>query len=162
MNGRSQLDTAPNCGLQLRKTRDLRVPPNSCTRRVMQTSSAGNCWSLPANDLAAPLDADVVKAHLSWHGRACRRDRQHPDLAEQALRGRRAPQLPLAPSTLLPVHLFKFSLSGKHGAVQFEGKAVIEPEHVGSIDTRPVRDLVEDILEGGEDAFETRRLKYGF
>ena len=43
-----------------------------------------------------------------------------------------------------------------------EGKAGIEPEHVGSIDTGPVRDLVEDILEGGKDAFETRRLKYGF
>lgn len=43
-----------------------------------------------------------------------------------------------------------------------KGKAVIEPEHTGSIDTRPVRDLVEDILEGGKDAFETRRLKYGF
>ena len=43
-----------------------------------------------------------------------------------------------------------------------EGKASIEPEHMGSIDTRPVRDMVEDILEGGKDAFETRRLKYGF
>ena len=43
-----------------------------------------------------------------------------------------------------------------------EGKAVIEPEHMGSIDTQPVRDLVENILEGGKDAFETRRLKYGF
>lgn len=43
-----------------------------------------------------------------------------------------------------------------------EGKAVIEPEHMGSIDTQPVRDMVENILEGGKDAFETRRLKYGF
>ena len=43
-----------------------------------------------------------------------------------------------------------------------EGKAVIEPGHVGSIDTPPVRDLVENILEGGKDAFETRRRKYGF
>ena len=42
------------------------------------------------------------------------------------------------------------------------GKAAIKPEHMGSIDTRAVRDLVEDILEGGKDAFETRRLKYGF
>ena len=25
-----------------------------------------------------------------------------------------------------------------------------------------VRELVEEILEGGKDAFETRRLKYGF
>ena len=43
-----------------------------------------------------------------------------------------------------------------------EGKAVIDSEHMGSIDTQPVRDLVENILEGGRDAFETRRLKYGF
>ena len=42
------------------------------------------------------------------------------------------------------------------------GNAVIRPEHVGSIDARQVRELVEEILEGGKDAFETRRLKYGF
>ena len=42
------------------------------------------------------------------------------------------------------------------------GRARIAPEHLGSIDTQPVRALVEDILEGGKDAFETRRLKYGF
>lgn len=42
------------------------------------------------------------------------------------------------------------------------GKATIKPEHMGSIDAQPVRDLVEDILEGGKEAFETRRLKYGF
>ena len=42
------------------------------------------------------------------------------------------------------------------------GKAAIKPEHMGSIDAKLVRDLVEDILEGGKDAFETRRLKYGF
>ena len=43
-----------------------------------------------------------------------------------------------------------------------EGRATIRPEHMGSIDTQPVRELVEEILEGGKDAFETRRLKYGF
>ena len=43
-----------------------------------------------------------------------------------------------------------------------EGRASIMPKHVGSIDAGPVRDLVEDILEGGKNAFETRRLKYGF
>lgn len=43
-----------------------------------------------------------------------------------------------------------------------EGKAFIRPEHMGSIDAEPVRELVEDILEGGKHAFETRRLKYGF
>ena len=42
------------------------------------------------------------------------------------------------------------------------GKATIRHEHMGSIDDRPVRELVEEILEGGKDAFETRRLKYGF
>ena len=43
-----------------------------------------------------------------------------------------------------------------------EGSATIRPEHRGSIDAQPVRELVEEILEGGKDAFETRRLKYGF
>ena len=48
--------------------------------------------------------------------------------------------------------------SGESGG----GQGRIAPEHLGSIDTQPVRALVEDILEGGKDAFETRRLKYGF
>ena len=43
-----------------------------------------------------------------------------------------------------------------------EGRARIAPEHIGSIDAGPVRALVEDLLEGGKDAFEKRRLKYGF
>ena len=43
-----------------------------------------------------------------------------------------------------------------------EGSAKIAPEHVGSIDARSVRKLVEELLEGGEDAFERRRRKYGF
>ena len=43
-----------------------------------------------------------------------------------------------------------------------KGKAAVRPEHIGSIDSRQVRELVEEILEGGKDAFETRRLKYGF
>ena len=42
------------------------------------------------------------------------------------------------------------------------GYARIAPEHVGSIDDRQVRELVEEILEGGKDAFERRRRKYGF
>ena len=42
------------------------------------------------------------------------------------------------------------------------GNARIDPDHMGSIDARPVREMVEEILEGGKDAFETRRLKYGF
>jgi hypothetical protein len=43
-----------------------------------------------------------------------------------------------------------------------EGHAKIAPEYMGSIDSRPVRELVEEILEGGKDAFEMRRSKYGF
>ncbi len=43
-----------------------------------------------------------------------------------------------------------------------EGRAKIATEHMGSIDSQPVRDLVEDILEGGRAAFEMRRSKYGF
>ena len=43
-----------------------------------------------------------------------------------------------------------------------EGQAKIEPQHMGSIDSKPVRELVEGILEGGKDAFEMRRSKYGF
>ena len=42
------------------------------------------------------------------------------------------------------------------------GKAFIKRQHMGSIDSQPVRELVEEILEGGKNAFETRRLKYGF
>jgi hypothetical protein len=43
-----------------------------------------------------------------------------------------------------------------------EGQASIRPEYMGSIDGQPVRELVEEILEGGKTAFEMRRLKYGF
>ncbi len=43
-----------------------------------------------------------------------------------------------------------------------EGQARIPPEHMGSIESGPVRELVEEILEGGKAAFEMRRSKYGF
>ena len=43
-----------------------------------------------------------------------------------------------------------------------EGHARIATKHMGSIDARPVCELVEEILEGGKDAFEMRRSKYGF
>ena len=43
-----------------------------------------------------------------------------------------------------------------------EGRAFLSPEHMGSIDTPAVRTLVEEILEGGKEAFERRRRKYGF
>lgn len=43
-----------------------------------------------------------------------------------------------------------------------EGFARIPREHMGSIDAEPVRRLVGELLEGGEEAFERRRRKYGF
>ena len=43
-----------------------------------------------------------------------------------------------------------------------EGSAKIARQHMGSIDAQPVRRLVEKLLEGGEEAFERRRRKYGF
>ena len=43
-----------------------------------------------------------------------------------------------------------------------EGRARIAREHMGSIDDQLVRELIEDLLEGGKDAFEKRRHKYGF
>ena len=43
-----------------------------------------------------------------------------------------------------------------------EGQARIARKHMASIDSRPVRELVEEILEGGKAAFEMRRSKYGF
>ena len=42
------------------------------------------------------------------------------------------------------------------------GRAKIKLEHRGSIDVGPVRALVEELLEGGEEAFKRRRRKYGF
>lgn len=42
------------------------------------------------------------------------------------------------------------------------GRARIEDGHRGAIDQPPVRELVEEILEGGKTAFERRRAKYGF
>ena len=42
------------------------------------------------------------------------------------------------------------------------GRARIASEHMSSIDAKPVRELVEEILEGGKEAFERRRRKYGF
>ncbi|MCY4153341.1 MAG: hypothetical protein OXE94_14055 [Aestuariivita sp.] len=48
------------------------------------------------------------------------------------------------------------------GLSNSEGRAFIAPEHTGAIDSKSVRELVEDILEGGRDAFEARQRKYGF
>lgn len=43
-----------------------------------------------------------------------------------------------------------------------QGRATIPLEYMGSIDSKSVCELVEEVLEGGKDAFEMRRLKYGF
>ncbi|MCH7645432.1 MAG: phosphoesterase, partial [Myxococcales bacterium] len=43
-----------------------------------------------------------------------------------------------------------------------QGHATIRAETMGAIDSKPVRTLLEETLEGGKDAFETRRLKYGY
>ncbi len=40
--------------------------------------------------------------------------------------------------------------------------AQISPQQVGSLEETSVRELVEEILEGGKAAFERRRSKYGF
>lgn len=41
-------------------------------------------------------------------------------------------------------------------------RAVLPTARVGSLDDAPVRVLVEELLEGGKTAFETRRYRYGF
>jgi predicted ATPase len=45
---------------------------------------------------------------------------------------------------------------------QGEQHGRVPPEHMGSIDAKPVQHLVGEILEGGRAAFELRRLKYGY
>ena len=44
----------------------------------------------------------------------------------------------------------------------YDGHADVPPAHMGAIDKTSVAVLVEEILEGGKDAFQTRRQKYGF
>lgn len=43
-----------------------------------------------------------------------------------------------------------------------EAGGTVREEHMGSIDGAPIRNLVEEILEGGRDAFLKRKKKYGF
>lgn len=49
-------------------------------------------------------------------------------------------------------------LSARTGAQD----GALAAKHMGAIDSRGVRELVEEVLEGGRRAFELRRLKYGF
>lgn len=53
-------------------------------------------------------------------------------------------------------------LTPESDAVSGALTGVVKPEHRGAIDNEPVRKLVEEILEGGRDAFFVRREKYGF
>ncbi|WP_457663221.1 hypothetical protein [Sinorhizobium medicae] len=41
-------------------------------------------------------------------------------------------------------------------------RTVIEENLCGSIDVPGIKNLVKDLLEGGQRAFTTRRAKYGF
>lgn len=43
-----------------------------------------------------------------------------------------------------------------------DGHAEVPREHIGAIDRPAVAALVEEILEGGKEAFQQRRMKYGF
>lgn len=43
-----------------------------------------------------------------------------------------------------------------------QGHTEIPSAYLGSIDARAVREFVGEVLEGGKEAFEMRRLKYGF
>ncbi|MCY3968053.1 MAG: AAA family ATPase, partial [bacterium] len=51
---------------------------------------------------------------------------------------------------------------GDANNINSDARAFLNPDHAGSIDTPEVRTLVEEILEGGKEAFERRRRKYGF
>lgn len=43
-----------------------------------------------------------------------------------------------------------------------DGSATMAPEHMGSINAGSVRKLVEELLEGGEEAFSAGVAKCGF
>jgi hypothetical protein len=42
------------------------------------------------------------------------------------------------------------------------GRGRVDMASIGSIDNTSVRELTEELLEGGRVAFEMRRMKYGF
>lgn len=52
------------------------------------------------------------------------------------------------------------ALIAEDGANGVAGRTV--ENGLGSIDHPPVREMVEELLEGGRDAFNTRRYLYGF
>jgi hypothetical protein len=47
-------------------------------------------------------------------------------------------------------------------AARNDGNGAFTAKHMGAIDSRGVRELVEEVLDGGRRAFELRRQKYGF
>lgn len=51
-------------------------------------------------------------------------------------------------------------LAARNSGAQANG--ALTAKHMGAIDARGVRELVEEVLEGGRRAFELRRQKYGF
>jgi hypothetical protein len=48
------------------------------------------------------------------------------------------------------------------GLAARNGEEGLSEQHMGALDSRAVRELVEEVLEGGRRAFELRRRKYGF
>ena len=49
------------------------------------------------------------------------------------------------------------------GVMEIEnGESILKDENIGSIDNENLRPKIENILEGGKYAFETRRLKYNY
>jgi ATPase subunit of ABC transporter with duplicated ATPase domains len=48
------------------------------------------------------------------------------------------------------------------GSLNASVQGRVSERYMGSIDLQPVREMVEEILEGGKTAFEMRRQKYGF
>lgn len=47
-------------------------------------------------------------------------------------------------------------------AARNDRNQALSAEHMGALDSQKVRELVEEVLEGGRRAFELRRQKYGF
>lgn len=71
------------------------------------------------------------------------------------------PNIPVLGDAELIAEVRVDMVSDATGDQQLRGR-VGAPARVGSIDTLPVRELVEETLEGGRMAFARRRRKYGF
>lgn len=71
------------------------------------------------------------------------------------------PNIPVLGDAELIAEVRVDMVTGDAGQQQLRGR-VGPPSRVGSIDMLPVRELVEETLEGGRMAFARRRRKYGF